>query len=285
MIIKINRVQYLYVSMKIKYMDSMAEVDQEGSYLKTLFIGGVEILKPSADGKETHGGSAVLIPFANRVRNHVFTFEGKQYTLPADSGNHSIHGLVRHVKWDILEKEEDSISLGYTITSPDFPSRLHSVVRYRLDNESFTTRFEIENTGKGNAPLMVGTHPYFLTYGDWDITADDPVKKLEYADKYFPTGQMTDFATHELSSGSGKVFDNCFFGGGNLHLHNGKVHIMMERKNMPYFQVYNGEYAEGKSVAIEPMTGAPDSFNNGMGLIVLEPGDSFTCSYTVTVIE
>jgi len=271
--------------MEIKFMDSLAEIDQTGSYVKKLFIDGVEILKQSNDGKETHGGAAVLIPYANRVRDHVYRFEGREYDLPAESGNHSIHGLVRHVKWDVLEKDEDSVELGFALSDPGYPSRLHNIVKYRIDSESFTTKFEIENTGERNSPVMVGTHPYFLTHGEWDITADKPVKMLEYADRYFPTGQMTDFSMHQMTSKSGTVFDNCFMGGGDLHLHNGMAHILIERENMPYFQVYNGEYAEDKSVAIEPMTGAPDSFNNGIGLITIEPGGKFVCSYTISLIE
>lgn len=266
-------------------MDSLAEIDQVGSYVMKLFIDGTEILKQSNDGKETHGGAAVLIPFANRVRDHTYRFEGKTYQLPADSGNHSIHGLVRHVKWDVLQKEDDSVELGYVLTDPGYPSRLHNIVKYRIDGQSFTTKFEIENIGERNSPVMIGVHPYFLTPGDWDITADKPVKRLEYADRYFPTGEMTDFSMHQLTSKSGTAFDNCFLGDGDLHLHNGMNHILIERENMPYFQVYNGEYAEGKSVAIEPMTGAPDSFNNKLGLITIEPGGKFVCSYTISLIE
>lgn len=271
--------------MEIKFMDSLAEIDQVGSYVMKLFIDGTEILKQSNDGKETHGGAAVLIPFANRVRDHTYRFEGKTYQLPADSGNHSIHGLVRHVKWDVLQKEDDSVELGYVLTDPGYPSRLHNIVKYRIDGQSFTTKFEIENIGERNSPVMIGVHPYFLTPGDWDITADKPVKRLEYADRYFPTGEMTDFSMHQLTSKSGTAFDNCFLGDGDLHLHNGMNHILIERENMPYFQVYNGEYAEGKSVAIEPMTGAPDSFNNKLGLITIEPGGKFVCSYTISLIE
>lgn len=266
-------------------MDSLAEIDQVGSYVMKLFIDGTEILKQSNDGKETHGGAAVLIPFANRVRDHTYRFEGKTYQLPVDSGNHSIHGLVRHVKWDVLQKEDDSVELGYVLTDPGYPSRLHNIVKYRIDGQSFTTKFEIENIGERNSPVMIGVHPYFLTPGDWDITADKPVKRLEYADRYFPTGEMTDFSMHQLTSKSGTAFDNCFLGDGDLHLHNGMNHILIERENMPYFQVYNGEYAEGKSVAIEPMTGAPDSFNNKLGLITIEPGGKFVCSYTISLIE
>ncbi|WP_393970881.1 aldose 1-epimerase [Oxyplasma meridianum] len=271
--------------MEIKFRDSLAEIHQLGAYVSKLFIDGIEILKESNDGKDTHGGSAVLIPYANRVRDHVYRFEGREYQLPANSGNHSIHGLVRHVKWDILKMKEDSVELGYALSDPGYPSRVHNIVKYSINNDSFTTRFEIENIGERDSPVMIGAHPYFLTHGEWDITADKPVKRLEYVDGYFPTGQMSDFSMHQVTSKSGTVFDNCFLGGGELNLHNGMNNILIERENMPYFQVYNGEYAEGKSVAIEPMTGAPNSFNNGIGLITMEPGGKFFCSYTISLIE
>lgn len=41
-----------------------------------------------------------------------------------------------------------------------------------------------------------------------------------------------------------------------------------------YFVIYNGKYSRGESVAIEPMTSAPDTFNNGIGVITLKKGTS-----------
>ena len=60
--------------------------------------------------------SPTISPFANRVKDHVFTFEGKVYTLPADSGNHSIHGLVRS-DWATSVPEEKKLIAGVMITS------------------------------------------------------------------------------------------------------------------------------------------------------------------------
>jgi aldose 1-epimerase len=38
-----------------------------------------------------------------------------------------------------------------------------------------------------------------------------------------------------------------------------------------------------RSVAVEPMTCAPDAFHNGLGLQVLEPGQKTTASWGISV--
>jgi aldose 1-epimerase len=48
-----------------------------------------------------------------------------------------------------------------------------------------------------------------------------------------------------------------------------------------FVQVYTGDEVPDRArrrrgVAVEPMTCAPDAFNSGDGLLVLEPGASFT---------
>jgi aldose 1-epimerase len=34
-------------------------------------------------------------------------------------------------------------------------------------------------------------------------------------------------------------------------------------------------------VAVEPCSGLPDAYNNGIGLVRLKPGRTFTCGYEV----
>ena len=50
-------------------------------------------------------------------------------------------------------------------------------------------------------------------------------------------------------------------------------------ESYPYLQIYTPEHR--KSIAIENLSGAPDAFNNGMGLKVLQPGElaTFTTKY------
>ena len=56
-----------------------------------------------------------------------------------------------------------------------------------------------------------------------------------------------------------------------------------------YIQVFTGdgigdESRQRRGLAVEPMTCAPDAFNNGRGLRVLEPGESFTSRWGIGTI-
>jgi aldose 1-epimerase len=54
-----------------------------------------------------------------------------------------------------------------------------------------------------------------------------------------------------------------------------------------YLQVFTPDVlAQGRpAVAVEPMTCAPDAFNTGAGLIVLEPGGSWSGSWGIAPVE
>ncbi|MEM4777996.1 MAG: hypothetical protein QW062_00930 [Thermoplasmatales archaeon] len=131
-----------------------------------------------------------------------------------------------------------------------------------------------------DAPLSIGLHPYFLHGGSWKVRQPSKVKKLNYIDTYFPDGTMTEINSEYLSSGNQREFDNCFLVGPSLSLETAHHIIDIQTENMNYFVIYNGKYSSGKSVAVEPMTSAPDAFNNGIGLITLKSNSKFTCSST-----
>jgi aldose 1-epimerase len=56
-------------------------------------------------------------------------------------------------------------------------------------------------------------------------------------------------------------------------------------KSYPYLQIYIPSHR--KTIAIENISGAPDAFNNGMGFITLEPGESalFKTSYKIKLLK
>ena len=65
-----------------------------------------------------------------------------------------------------------------------------------------------------------------------------------------------------------------------------KVEIEIHpEKSYPYLQIYIPPHR--KSIAIENLSGAPDAFNNGMGFITLEPGESalFKTSYQIKLLQ
>jgi Galactose mutarotase and related enzymes len=57
-----------------------AEIQERGAYLTHFRFKGKDIVLPGAE-RQTRGGMALLIPFANRVRGGAYQWDGKTVTL------------------------------------------------------------------------------------------------------------------------------------------------------------------------------------------------------------
>ncbi len=258
-----------------------AEVDRKGAYLRAFSLNGKEIIKRPTDDRPTHGGSAVLIPYAGRVRNAEYTYRGRKYVLPANDGRNSIHGLLKDELWEAMKSGNEEAVLSCDLSISGYPSTIHTEVKYRIRRNQFSISAEVRNKGDYACPLLVGFHPYFITGGQWRLSHSEKLSELIFEDGYFPNGNYRDVNLNGLKNMGEMEFDNCFRGGGVVTLHGSGRSVTIRRKNMPFLVIYNGKYAEGISVAIEPMTGAPDAFNNGIGLIDLEPGKRFSCGFSI----
>ena len=264
---------------------SRAEITEKGAYVKSLKLSGSEILKPSEDGEQTHGGMAILLPFANRVRNAKYLWEGEEYYLPQNNGDHSIHGFTRDMKWDLKKAAENKVVGTLDMTNSGYPVDLRLKVTFLISAHAFTTSIEAINMGKVTAPFVAGMHPYFNFNGSWHLESFQNLLRLNYESEYFPDGSLTPVKPKCLNSETGITFDNTYITNSIPTLVAGDRKIRIETSNMPYLVLYNGKYAGKISVAAEPMSGAPDAYNNGIGLATIQPGDSFQCSATFRTIS
>ena len=66
---------------------------------------------------------------------------------------------------------------------------------------------------------------------------------------------------------------------------NGRELLFYAAEQYPHLQIYTP--LQRNTIAIENMSSAPDSFNNKMGLIIFEPGQSqtFTVGYQVLLSQ
>lgn len=257
---------------------SRAEVALHGAHVRRLSLDGEEALKPASDGVQTHGGAAVLIPYAGRVRRGRYAFEGVEYQLPVGRTGHAIHGFAKDSQWDPVERTDDTVRLRARLAGEGYPGVLEAEVAYAIGRTEFSTTCEVKNVGKHDCPLAVGFHPYFLAE-EWSISAEGRAHKYLLADGYFPTGQRVACSLAERSPSA--TLDDPFSVAGTVTLKGRGGSLTILRKRMPYLLIYDGKYAEGKSVAIEPYTALPDAYNNGVGLLRLRPGGEFACGYQV----
>jgi aldose 1-epimerase len=111
---------------------------------------------------------------------------------------------------------------------------------------------------------------------DWwlELASD---QMLEYDTGLIPTGRYITNAAFYPGKKIGQMnLDNGFLLQDNISplcvLKNERISVeFIAVKNYPYLQLYIPGSRD--SIAIENLSAAPDAFNNGMGLTILEPGE------------
>lgn len=239
---------------------------------------------------------AKLIPFPNRIRNGQYSFAGKPYQLPINFGRHAIHGFVYDkvlkVTDETINDNQASLELEYVYDAAikGYPFSFRATLTYSLmRDKGFQYKTEITNLGSISLPASDGWHPYFKTKGKVDrlhikIPAES---RIEVDAQMIPTGKLI----HENYTGlfqiGNKEFDTGFVlkkvgGKATTELYNPdsdlKICLWQEigKWKYNYLQVFIPP--SRTSIAIEPMTCTADAFNNRIGIIILEPQQSFSAT-------
>jgi len=243
-----------------------------------------------------------LSPFPCRIPDGRYSFDNTEYQLKnlfADGT--AIHGLLYNKPFTILEEGTDgssgTLSMEYFYKKDDegYPFDYSCQVRYTLHADSLlevvTT---VTNLDKKAFPLADGWHPYFRlggTANDWMLQFHSTAI-VAFDDRLVPTGHLEQYEVFAEAKLLGDTFlDNCFVLKPDLvsaacelyNPANGLRVSFFPDPSYPYLQIYTP--ATRDSVAIENLSGAPDCFNNKMGLLILPPGHSqiFTVRYKVNV--
>jgi aldose 1-epimerase len=243
-----------------------------------------------------------LVPWPNRIRDGKYTFDGTTYQLPLTepAARNASHGLGRWVRWEKVRHEPDSVTLRLDIVPQSgYPFEVRVEVTYALHAEhGLRVTQAATNRGTARAPFGAGAHPYLSTRGHAlaDTTLLVPAREiLVVDDKQVPIGvrpvkgsdrdlrrgrrlrsvRLDDgFTGLETTNGQGVAEVRTPGGGARLWFD----------ETYRYLQVFTLDALTRNqpAVAIEPMTCAPNAFNTGEGLIVLEPGGSWTGSWGIT---
>ena len=125
--------------------------------------------------------NSLMFPFANRLRNDQYTWDGATYEVPKQYRNDPevIHGFVRVDDWVVGAAETaDATFVAQTFTyqirganQAWYPFDLDITVRYELTATDLNVSFTYRNVGTDSAPAGVGWHPYFMVPGH--VTFDD----------------------------------------------------------------------------------------------------------------
>mgnify|MGYP001160621068 FL=1 len=236
--------------------------------------------------------SSLLFPFANRIKDGTYQFDGKMYQFPInESGNNNaLHGLVYNKTFQVVEQHTTetsaSIKLQYIETkeSAGFPYTYTFQVEYILSNEALNIHVEVKNTDTKPFPFTVGWHPYFASKDLYNSTLNfDSDKKL-----VFDVRCITQETAHIKNEGvfevKDKQLDDCFILNTNQTQFNTPEYKLLISATSAenFLQIYTPP--KKNTIAIEPTTGVSNSFNNKMGLQTLKPNTVYTVSWEVKLL-
>jgi len=246
-----------------------------------------------------------MSPFACRIQDAAYQFEEHTYRLDKFLLHGSaMHGLLYDapftVTWQFANEEHAGVALQYRYRGEcnGYPFHYNCSITYHLKkNSELLITTDITNCDPEGRliPMQDGWHPYFTLGGKIDdlLLKCKTNEKLLFDAAMIPTGRIEPYEEFIQPKKIGNThFDDCF-----TVNHSGSQPLMVLRnavtglqveirpdKSYPYVQLYTPPHRN--SIAIENLSAPPDSFNNGISLIILPPDANavFTTAYTIAVL-
>jgi aldose 1-epimerase len=282
--------------------DAALAVDLRGAALRSLDVGGWAVLDGYPPGAVPDGfRGAVLLPWCNRVRDGRWSWRGRDLQLdvggPAEP--HALHGLLVWQPWTVLASEEGTATVGTVLEPrPGYPFRLAAALDLDLAPDRLALALRVRNDGDDDAPFSAGLHPYLSVGATADGGIADaelrlPARTALELDGGLPTGGRRPF-----DGAVGRIGDRALddavtdldrdadgWARAVLTGPAGRVELAVDRA-WPWLQVFTGDTLPAgqhrRSAAVEPMTGPPNALADGVDLVVLAPGETWSGSVVLS---
>ena len=270
-------------------------VQNEGQGLE-LILGN----EGEADFEKNGFRSGKMSPFSCRIDGGKYqidhqTYKFKKFYL----GEHALHGIMYDAEFSILSTQLQNdyaqviLTSSYEATDPGYPFPYEIQIQWTLYSDNLIEiKTTIVNRSNVVIPMMDGWHPYFTLGIDVDQCQLEFQSNatLLMRDDLIPSGAVLHENRFQDGLQIGKLhLDDCFLLDpirNKIKLsYAGKSITVTPTHNYPYLQLYTPD--DRKSIAIENLSGAPDCFNNKMGLQQLEPQGQiyFETSYQFNTIS
>ncbi|MCW3467470.1 aldose 1-epimerase [Chitinophaga nivalis] len=232
-----------------------------------------------------------LSPFACRIRNATYTWDGQSYQIENTiAPGKALHGFLYDADFTVTaqhaDEEKATVTMSYRYEQADagYPFSYDCEVTYTLYHQlELQVSTTITNRSAATIPVMDGWHPYFSTgtpVDELELTFASN-EMVEFDEQLIPTGKLLPYTAFTAGKKlAGVELDNSFM------LDFAKAQPMATLldpvKNIriefypgahyPVLQIYIPPHRN--SIAIENLSGAPDAFNNGLGLVQLAAGEN-----------
>jgi aldose 1-epimerase len=285
-----------------------ATVVEVGGGLRTYRVVGTDVVAGYADDEVCRAGRGqVLMPWPNRIRDGKYSFAGQEHQLGLTEAvlRNANHGLVRWATWQLHWHNDDWSALTVRTRlhpQPGWDGILDLSANYVLDEHGLTVSVHATNVGRTSAPFGFGAHPYVALgatpLAEVELTLP-AAREVLVDDQLIPTGTApvraeVDFRTSralgatELDTAFTDLTRTRDDGGWEVvvgGLANGDVTVWGDA-TLDWVQVFTAKGRDTgvdgvRGIAVEPMSCPANAFNSGDGLIVLEPGQSWSAQWGI----
>ncbi|HYN75296.1 MAG TPA: aldose 1-epimerase family protein [Candidatus Limnocylindria bacterium] len=284
--------------------DQHATVVEVGGGLRTYSVAGRPVLdgypaEAMADGAR----GQVLAPWPNRIEDGRYSFDEREHqlSLSEPAAHNAIHGLVRWVSWDVVEREPHRVLLTHLLhPQPGYPFLLRLSVDYSLAAAGLTVATSATNEGDQACPYGTGAHPYLrvadTTLDTWVLRA--PARQVLIADERGIPRSRRPVAGTPYDFQAGRAVGDLVVDHGFTDLAraadgratvtvtdpaSGRALELWMDASYRHLMVFTGDTLapdrRRHGLAPEPMTCPPNAFQTGEDLIRLEPGASVTATW------
>ncbi|WP_170179826.1 aldose 1-epimerase [Flavivirga rizhaonensis] len=263
-----------------------------GASLQKLTLKGHAIIKDLSPLTYANTyASSILFPFANRIKDGAYTFNDNdfQFEINQKEENNALHGLVYNKAFHIVDQETShdsaSILLEYNETelSIGFPYTYTIQLKYVFTSNDLSLGVSVKNTDSKAFPFTLGWHPYFLSDDLFNSSLEfNSSKKIVLGERNITTG-IENFELKDVLTIEDKQLDDCWVLDSNkVTFNTPKYKLIIESSaENNFLQAYTPPKLN--TIAIEPTTGVSDSFNNKIGLEVLDPNDIYNINWSLKI--
>lgn len=254
---------------------------------------GLPVLRPTPHDADEPLQTACfpLVPWANRIANGRFVFDGRACDVGATPGfePHALHGLGWRRSWDaeVLGSAGAVLPLRHP-GGQDWPWAFSAKQRFRLSEDGLHIALSMTNTDSEGRPAGLGLHPYLHRLPDDRLTlaaprvwrADETLIPCELA----PAQAVFDWRDGPAIADAPFV-DNAYEDwNGTARLAHADWSVTLASPDTRRVHVYAPQDAD--FVCIEPVSQQPDALNapadEASGLVILSPGQTLSLSMTIS---
>ena len=231
---------------------------ENGGRIASLEVDGVELLASRRGGDWLRWGCYPMVPWAGRVRDGRFEFDGEEYQLELDLPPHAIHGVGYRAGWEAMGPGTLHLNLEGL-----WPFGGCVEQRVEVADESLVVSMSVQAAQR--MPVLAGWHPCFRRH----LSQGDPAE-LSLDAGYMWARDNAGIPTGELASIPPGPWDDCFGGVVEPPVVRwpGFGSVRLE-SNMASWVVYD---EDPDLICVEPQSDVPDAFNRDP--VILEPGEA-----------